>query len=363
MTPHWTWHLLTVVMVLAVPSLPQLAIPRDGDGHGGGHGGGGHGGGGHGGGGYSGGGSGYGDHGGGYGGHGGGGGGYGGHGGGGGGYGGHGGGGGGGYGGGGGHGGGGYNPSPCHPQTITKYNTVYKDRKAEIVNNVEVRNPKPHVKKVVETRYTTLRYPVFITQVIKPLLTQVETKVRPMFFTKTINRYTTVKFTVTGIGQVTITTVKFEKEYITRCMKKGYGHRRDASDGPEVRESIEPDATTRPTYSTRPAPPPGIPYDAPWSKNVRPPIYTPKEREIDPAGALAAQETLSPDRPGFVRPNRPIRPFRPSPPRPVGPPGPFGLFGALAQFGDSLTGSQRDYGSQPNLPHPPLTRPPVAVIG
>ncbi|KAG7169186.1 hypothetical protein Hamer_G021578 [Homarus americanus] len=215
----------------------------------------------------------------------------------------------------------------------------------------------------IARRRSSTMYPVFITQVIKPLLTQVETKVRPMFFTKTINRYTTVKFTVTGIGQVTITTVKFEKEYITRCMKKGYGHRRDASDGPEVRESIEPDATTRPTYSTRPAPPPGIPYDAPWSKNVRPPIYTPKEREIDPAGALAAQETLSPDRPGFVRPNRPIRPFRPSPPRPVGPPGPFGLFGALAQFGDSLTGSQRDYGSQPNLPHPPLTRPPVAVIG
>ena len=45
---------------------------------------------------------------------------------------------------------------------------------------MEVRKPQPHVKKIVETRYTTIRYPVFITQVIKPVLTQVETKVRGM---------------------------------------------------------------------------------------------------------------------------------------------------------------------------------------
>ncbi|RXG54127.1 hypothetical protein Avbf_05524 [Armadillidium vulgare] len=103
--------------------------------------------------------------------------------------------------------------------------------------HVEVLNPRPHVKKVTETRYTTIRYPVFITQVIKPLLTQIETKVKPVFFTKTIDKYTTVLFTVTGIGQVTVTTVKYEKEYITRCMKKGYYHRSFSDEeGPEVKE-------------------------------------------------------------------------------------------------------------------------------
>lgn len=81
-----------LLVMLASPSLPQLAIPaeqRDGHGHGGGHGGS-----------YGGGHSdGYGH-------------------------------------GGGGHGHGGYKPAPCHPQTITKYRTVYKDKKAEVVNNV-----------------------------------------------------------------------------------------------------------------------------------------------------------------------------------------------------------------------------------
>lgn len=32
--------------------------------------------------------------------------------------------------------GGGYKPDKCHPQTITKYKTVYKDRKANVVNQV-----------------------------------------------------------------------------------------------------------------------------------------------------------------------------------------------------------------------------------
>lgn len=27
-------------------------------------------------------------------------------------------------------------PKKCHPQTITKYKTIYKDRKAEVVNQV-----------------------------------------------------------------------------------------------------------------------------------------------------------------------------------------------------------------------------------
>ena len=89
---------------------------------------------------------------------------------------------------------------------------------------VEIRNPRPQVHKTKETRHTTIRYPVFITQVIKPLLTQVETKVKPMFFTKTLKRVKTIVFTVTGIGQVTVTSVKYEKEYVTRCQKKGYGH-------------------------------------------------------------------------------------------------------------------------------------------
>lgn len=60
---------------------------------------------------------------------------------------------------------------------------------------------------------------------------------KPVFFTKTIDKYTTVLFTVTGIGQVTVTTVKYEKEYITRCMKKGYYHRSFSDEeGPEVKE-------------------------------------------------------------------------------------------------------------------------------
>ena len=41
-----------------------------------------------------------------------------------------------------------------------------------------------------------------------------------MFFTKTLKRIKTIVFTVTGIGQVTVTSVKYEKEYVTRCQKK-----------------------------------------------------------------------------------------------------------------------------------------------
>ncbi|XP_042887835.1 uncharacterized protein LOC122263472 [Penaeus japonicus] len=338
----WASQVALLLAVLVAPALPQGPLSRDGGGHGGGgHGGGGHGGGGHGGGGHGGGG-GYGGHGGGGGGHGGGG-----------------------YGGGG--GGGGYHvPAPtCHPQTITKYRTVYKDRKAQVVNNVEVRNPKPDVKKVVETRYTTIRYPVFITQVIKPLLTQVETKVRPMFFTKTIDRYTTVKFTVTGIGQVTVTTVKYEKEYVTRCMKKGYGHRREAADdGPEVRESdVIPvaDAPALPTYRTRvPEPPPGIPYDYDYDYG--------DGAEIQPSLPTPERETSPPERP-FLRPitHGGFRGPRPRPPPalpPVGPPaGPRGILGALSQLGEALTGSHRDPGGELYQPHPPLPLPPVAFRG
>lgn len=234
---------------------------------------------------------------------------------------------------------------------------MYKDKKAEVVNNVEVRNPKPHLKKIVETRYTTIRYPVFITQVIKPLLTQVETKVRPLFFTKTINRYTTVKFTVTGIGQVTHTTVKFEKEYITRCDKKGYDHhRRDASDGAIV--DVDPDKPSLPTYRTASlADPPGLPYDdaAPLPDDTH-------ESAVNPTPVQKAQETAPPrpPLPPFRRPGGPFRrpgPFRPpAPPRPSG-----GLYSALAQLG--LAGSQPSTASEPYLPHPPLPRAPAAVVG
>lgn len=130
-------------------------------------------------------------------------------------------------------------------------------------SQVEIRNPRPQVHKTKETRHTTIRYPVFITQVIKPLLTQVETKVKPMFFTKTLKRIKTIVFTVTGIGQVTITSVKYEKEYVTRCQKKGYGgghgghkhghkghggyHRREDQLEPEY---IFPDYVSSPTYVT-----------------------------------------------------------------------------------------------------------------
>lgn len=227
-----------------------------------------------------------------------------------------------------------------------------------MVNNVEVRNPKPDVKKVVETRYTTIRYPVFITQVIKPLLTQVETKVRPMFFTKTIDRYTTVKFTVTGIGQVTVTTVKYEKEYVTRCMK-GYGHRREASDGAEVGVgdvALEADAPLAPAFRTRaPEPPPGLPYD-----------YEDDDEEIEPSPPTPERDASPPERP-FLRPIthggfRGPRPRLPPPLPPVGPPpGPRGILGALSQLGGVLTGSYRDAGEDPYQPHPPL--PPVAFRG
>lgn len=223
---------------------------------------------------------------------------------------------------------------------------------------VEVRNPKPHVKKIVETRYTTIRYPVFITQVIKPLLTQVETKVRPLFFTKTINRYTTVKFTVTGIGQVTHTTVKFEKEYITRCNKKGYDHhRRDATDGPEV--DVEADKPSVPTYRTSSIEaPPGVPYDdVPLqpsddghASGVKP---TPVQTDEVTAATVPP---VSYRRPGHFR-----RPPPPPPPRPVGPPRNLGFYGALAQLG--LAGSQQSTRTEPYRPHPPLLRSPAVVIG
>ena len=129
---------------------------------------------------------------------------------------------------------------------------------------MEIRNPRPQVHKTKETRHTTIRYPVFITQVIKPLLTQVETKVKPMFFTKTLKRIKTIVFTVTGIGQVTVTSVKYEKEYVTRCHKKpsyGGGHKgvsshkefyRRRSDGDAVEEDkfLEPEPILPATYAT-----------------------------------------------------------------------------------------------------------------
>lgn len=223
---------------------------------------------------------------------------------------------------------------------------------------VEVRNPKPHVKKIVETRYTTIRYPVFITQVIKPLLTQVETKVRPLFFTKTINRYTTVKFTVTGIGQVTHTTVKFEKEYITRCNKKGYDdhHRRDASDGPVV--DVEAAKPSAPTYRTSAVEgPPGIPYDdAPLQ-----PSDDGHASLVQPTPVQAGQVTAPSVPPvGFRRPGLVRLPPPPPPPRrPVGP-RPLGFYGALAQLG---LGSQQSPRTEPYLPHPPLPQSPAVAIG
>ncbi|XP_066952392.1 uncharacterized protein [Macrobrachium rosenbergii] len=369
---------LLMLILLVSPAIPQLLMPRDGGGHGGGghggHGGGGHGGGGGYGGDHGGGGGGYsgGDHGGGGGGygggdHGGGGGGYGGGDHGGGGYGGghggggHGGGGGGGYGGGD-HGGGGYHPAPvCHPQTITKYKTVYKDRKAQVVNNVEVRNPKPHVKKVVETRYTTIRYPVFITQVIKPLLTQVETKVRPMFFTKTINRYTTVKFTVTGIGQVTVTTVKYEKEYITRCMKKGYGHRRQDGDyGLENRDiglvDISPDSPTVETYKTQdPESVVTAPYDFSIGK-YRESSASPTDEAIEPTSTKSFRGA---GRPSFG-PLRSLRPLRSSAARPYGPySGPRDVSPARSP---ELLGSHPETPEDLTLPHPRWQEPPRSFM-
>lgn len=51
-----------------------------------------------------------------------------------------------------------------------------------------------------------------------------------MFFTKTLKRIKTIVFTVTGIGQVTVTSVKYEKEYVTRCQKKGYGDHHGGGD-------------------------------------------------------------------------------------------------------------------------------------
>ncbi|KAK7077459.1 hypothetical protein SK128_007914 [Halocaridina rubra] len=359
---EWRMARLLILMLLVTPGLPQQATQRDG-GHGG-HGGGGYGGGGgggghgHGGGGYGGG------HGGGYGGGGGGGdhkgGGYGDD---------HKGGGGGGYGddhkggGGYGHGGGGggghkgYHPSPCHPQTITKYRTVYKDRKAEVANNVEVRNPKPQVKKIVETRYTTIRYPVFITQVIKPLLTQVETKVRPMFFTKTINRYTTVKFTVTGIGQVTVTTVKYEKEYITRCNKKGYGGGHHRREGPDVRVSdIDPDAPGVPTYKTRdpiPRDPRPSSYEDPLSPLERP-LRSPVGDSIEASSVLG----FDPRRPSQESPRRPVRRYRPGPPIVFGPEPYPNPFDPVRPRGPLLAGSRPESEEDPSFkPHPALPRP------
>ena len=219
---------------------------------------------------------------------------------------------------------------------------------------VEVLKPIPHVKKIKETRYTTIRYPVFITQVIKPLLTQVETKVKPVFFTKTIDKYTTVLFTVTGIGQVTVTSVKYEKEYITRCMKKkpGYGHggggghhkgggghkgghkggggyhRRDYGDdeGPYAREEgiplpLEPSGVLQRSEPSGIAPPPGIPYDA-----IAPPPGIPYDPIADDRSPIHLQPGPSPRIPGGHRerisprnrgPSRRPRPRRPGPRRPV----------------------------------------------
>lgn len=101
---------------------------------------------------------------------------------------------------------------------------------------------------------------------------------KPVFFTETVNKYTTVLFTVTGIGQVTVTTVKFEKEYITRCMKKGgYDHRRSYSheEGPLLREQ---DVHTLDVHTLETAqkhvsdipPPPGVPYREPFGGGLPP---------------------------------------------------------------------------------------------
>ena len=207
---------------------------------------------------------------------------------------------------------------------------------------VEVLKPIPHVKKIKETRYTTIRYPVFITQVIKPLLTQVETKVKPVFFTKTINKYTTVLFTVTGIGQVTVTSVKYEKEYITRCMKKGYGHghghhkggggyghhRREFEEvGPLLKEDdIQlPLASPFPGQPTAIAPPHGIPYDDIYEpypseriKDILPPHLKPGPSPPIPGGERVLPPVPFPRdqrrRPAVGPPRSPIghlmRPFR-----------------------------------------------------
>lgn len=225
---------------------------------------------------------------------------------------------------------------------------------------VEVRNPKPHVKKVVETRYTTIRYPVFITQVIKPLLTQVETKVRPMFFTKTINRYTTVRFTVTGIGQVTVTTVKYEKEYITRCNKKGYGgghHRREAVE----EDSIESDLPDVPVYRTKepaglvPRPPPGLPWDTP-----RYPLRA--GTDISPSVVVESQETVPPVIQNAFRGSSPFRPNNSAWPRTRLRSSPVRI-GRSAELEEDLIGSQELPESETSQPHPPLYSSSSSVVG
>ncbi|XP_076035247.1 uncharacterized protein LOC143021532 [Oratosquilla oratoria] len=252
----------------------------------------------------------------------------------------------------------GYKPQ-CYPQTITKFKTVYKDRKAEVVNDVEVRNPQPQIKTVKETRYTTVRYPVFITQVLKPRLTQVETKVRPMFFTKTIKRHRTIFFTVTGIGQVTVTTVKFEKEYITRCNNKGYGHhRREGTAGPEVEvESVEP---VLPTYRTSTYSPEPSPYgfdDAPAEREE-----VEEEGRKDSSSSSARYRRPRPPQvpalPPVAHGGFGAPPFGPlGPPDPGFKPGPPYAIGALEASRPSVDGP---------LPgsHPPLSRyPPNPLLG
>ncbi|CAL4068465.1 unnamed protein product, partial [Meganyctiphanes norvegica] len=245
-------------------------------------------------------------------------------------------------------GGGGYGkPKPhksCTPNIITKFRTVHKNRKAPVFNNVEIRNPKPDIRKVTESRYTTIRYPIFITQVLKPKLTQVETKVKPMFFTKTLQTYKTVFFTVTGIGQVTVTTIKYEKEYITRCQKKGYGHhRRDAEDGAEVKPDVpQLDAFYRSQEPDSPVKdPPGIPFN--FSQE------TYQNSTLGPA--LPAGPRLSPITTGsFGRPKHDR----------TGPRRPHGRFGPQ---GGGLHPSITPYPDAHSLPHPPMPRWPVINIG
>ena len=236
---------------------------------------------------------------------------------------------------------------------------------------VEVRNPQPHIKRVKETRYTTIRYPVFITQVLKPLLTQVETKVKPVFFTKTLSRYTTVKFTVTGIGQVTVTTVKYEKEYVTRCHKKGY-HRRQ--DGPEIRDfpvDIKPAQSLLPSYETTSSipPPPGKPYDltyldsSEFRRKVRPvePL-TPEEADhLYDMGKYRDSRPPSSKNPSFKNPLLRSGPRR-SPKRPPplhrrpGPP-------SLRRSDVFLSSSKGLNNYETSISHPPLPRVPTSLVG
>lgn len=181
-----------------------------------------------------------------------------------------------------------------------------------------------------------------------------------MFFTKTINRYTTVRFTVTGIGQVTVTTVKYEKEYITRCNKKGYGgghHRREAIE----EDGIESDLPDVPVYRTKepglgPRPPPGLPWDTP-----RYPLRA--GTDISPSGVVESQETLPPVIQNAFRGSSPFRPNNSAWPR-TRPRHPVRI-GRSAELEEDqgLTGSPVFPESETSQPHPPLLNSPSGVVG